>query len=107
MYDHTTGDLFVILNSVYETVSSSTGYCKQKTEWNLGLRRSFPCRLRIYNSKYAVTFQLLLHSVKSFLLTRLSYFPHEEVLNGKSASKFRFNKIIIICTSYYLSSENY
>uniref|UniRef100_A0A8R1TW60 BHLH domain-containing protein n=2 Tax=Onchocerca TaxID=6281 RepID=A0A8R1TW60_ONCVO len=38
-------------DSVCETVSSSTGYYKQKVEWNLGLRRSFPCRLQVYNSK--------------------------------------------------------
>ncbi|CAG9536956.1 unnamed protein product [Cercopithifilaria johnstoni] len=38
-------------DSVSETVSSSTGYYKPKTEWKLGLRRSFPCRLRIYDSK--------------------------------------------------------
>uniref|UniRef100_A0A915PUZ1 BHLH domain-containing protein n=1 Tax=Setaria digitata TaxID=48799 RepID=A0A915PUZ1_9BILA len=38
-------------DSVCETVSSSTGFYKQKTEWNLGLRRSFPCRLRVYNSE--------------------------------------------------------
>ncbi|VDO23147.1 unnamed protein product [Brugia timori] len=38
-------------DSVCETVSSSTGYYKSKTEWNLGLKRSFPCRLRVCNSK--------------------------------------------------------
>ncbi|OZC10789.1 Helix-loop-helix DNA-binding domain protein [Onchocerca flexuosa] len=40
-------------DSVCETVSSSTGYYKQKVEWNLGFRRSFSCRLQVYNSKHS------------------------------------------------------
>ncbi|EJD75181.1 hypothetical protein LOAG_17623 [Loa loa] len=42
---------FNINDSVCETVSSSTGCHKPKTEWSVGLRRSFACRLRVYNSK--------------------------------------------------------
>ncbi|VDK79282.1 unnamed protein product [Litomosoides sigmodontis] len=40
-----------VSDSVCQAVSSSTGCYKRKTEWKLGLTRSFPCRLRVYDFK--------------------------------------------------------